>query len=394
MRLAVITTLLIAGVFAGAQLGKIAPLVAWYQAEAGFSLVLVGWLTSMIGVFVAIVALPAGWAIDRAGIRRAALVGTLFLSVGAVALPLLDAPAAILSARLVEGIGYVILVIALPAMLTAISPPTWRGPVLAIWSCFVPVGYAISDLTARAILPVVDPPAYLLVIAAGYILFAGTGLLLATAVPDADDVRPNHGDAPGISAARPASTLSLPVLLIALGFGCFVVQSVSFFSFAPAFIAGGGALLLSAGAITLFTPIGNVLAGFLVGGASERRIAWIAIIFLALTALATFLIFASPSPLLATVAAVAFCIVSGVVGSVLFAVIPLVVPRGGSVSIAIGLVAQAGGIGTLFGPPLAALVIEHGGWMALGFYLSAIGIVGMLFILPNAIRRAPDMASA
>ncbi|MBX3577443.1 MAG: MFS transporter [Rhizobiaceae bacterium] len=389
-RVATIAMLLIAGIFAGAQLGKIAPLVAWYQAEAGFSLVLVGWLTSMIGAFVAVVALPAGWAIDRVGIRRAALVGSLFLSAGAIALPLLDAPALILSARLIEGIGYVVLVIALPALLTAISPPAWRGPVLAVWSCFVPVGYAVSDIVARALLPVVDPAAYLLLMAAGYVLFAGGGLLLAALTPDEGDI---PGSAETGTGAR-VSTLNPSVLLIALSFGCFVVQSVSFFSFAPAFIAEGGALILSAGVITLFTPIGNVLAGFLVAGAGARRIAWIAVAAFALTAAATVLIYASPVPVVATVAAVIFCITSGIVGSALFAAIPLVVPRGGSVSIAIGVVAQAGGIGTLFGPPLAAWVIGLGGWTGLGAYLAVVGVVGIVFLLPDALRAVPSRGNA
>ena len=41
-RLAVIVVLQLVGILAGVQLGKIAPLVDWYQREVGFSLVLVG----------------------------------------------------------------------------------------------------------------------------------------------------------------------------------------------------------------------------------------------------------------------------------------------------------------------------------------------------------------
>ena len=51
LRFAAIVMLLLAGVFAGTQLGKIAPLVEWYRGELGFSLVLIGWLTSMIAIF-------------------------------------------------------------------------------------------------------------------------------------------------------------------------------------------------------------------------------------------------------------------------------------------------------------------------------------------------------
>ncbi len=46
MRLTTIVVLLLAGILAGTQLGKVAPLVGWYQQEIGFSLVLTGWLRS------------------------------------------------------------------------------------------------------------------------------------------------------------------------------------------------------------------------------------------------------------------------------------------------------------------------------------------------------------
>lgn len=387
-RLAAIATLLIAGIFAGAQLGKIAPLVGWYQQELGFSLVLIGWLTSMIGVFVALAASPAGWAIEIFGVRRSVTLGSAFLAAGALALTVLQRPEAILAARLVEGLGYLVLVIALPAVLTVISKPSWRAPVLAIWSCFVPVGYAVSDLMAQALLPSFGPSIYLLVMAAGYIVFAGLGMLLLLGVTDIE-----IETAPEAEIGAFAATVGLPVLLIALSFGFFVVQSVSFFSFMPAFIAGGAGLLLSAGAITLFTPIGNVLASFLVNGASARGIALIAVVFFALTIVMAYPVFIGTSPLVATICAAAFCIVSGVVGSALFAVIPSIVPRGGSVSIAIGLVAQAGGIGTLFGPPLAAWVIEDYGWNGLSILLAAIGFAGVVCLLPNVFRRPKPSAA-
>ena len=62
LRLATIATLLAAGVMVGAQFGKFAPLVDLYQAK-GYSLAVIGWLASAIGIFVALGAIPAGVAI-------------------------------------------------------------------------------------------------------------------------------------------------------------------------------------------------------------------------------------------------------------------------------------------------------------------------------------------
>ena len=125
-RLAVIVVLQLVGILAGVQLGKIAPLVEWYQHEIGFSLVLIGWFTSMIGIFVALAALPAGWAIERVGPASTFLAGSVVMTIGGIALALFASPAAILASRLVEGAGYLVLVIATPALLAAISPDRWN----------------------------------------------------------------------------------------------------------------------------------------------------------------------------------------------------------------------------------------------------------------------------
>ena len=84
------------------------------------------------------------------------------MTIGGIALALFALPAAILASRLVEGAGYLVLVIATPALLAAISPDGWKPPVLAIWGGFVPIGFAVADFTAQAMLPAGDPQDYLL----------------------------------------------------------------------------------------------------------------------------------------------------------------------------------------------------------------------------------------
>src|SRR5690606_26098792 len=88
-----IALVLAAGVFTGAQLGKIAPLVGWYQQELGLSLVAVGWLTAVLGIFIAIAALPAGWVIDRIGLASTFRWSAAALAAGAVAVALVATPA-------------------------------------------------------------------------------------------------------------------------------------------------------------------------------------------------------------------------------------------------------------------------------------------------------------
>jgi hypothetical protein len=76
----------------------------------------------------------------------------------------------------------------------------------------------------------------------------------------------------------------------------------------------------------------------------------------------------------------------GFTASLLFAALPFIVPPGGSTSVAIGLVAQAGGIGTLFGPPLAGHVIETAGYHGLGLMLVVVSLAGAAALLPLVWR--------
>lgn len=384
-RLAAIAALLVAGVFAGAQLGKIAPLVGWYRDETGFSLVLIGWLTSAIGVFVALAALPAGWAVGALGARTSFVWSSIVLAAGGVALALFQSPGPILAARLVEGLGYLALVIAIPAILATVSPPSWRGPALALWGGFVPVGFAAADFLAATLLVAASPKAYLLANVACFVVFAAASALLLRRV---GDVTPDRVPA-GAGGDRPAvaGSLSTAVVAAALAFGAYVVLSVGFFAFMPAYVAERRDLLVSAGVIALSVPAGNLLASLFMRRGNVRVAAWLAAAGFVAAAVAAVPAFASSAAATATVAALAFAVAGGVTASALFAAVPYVVPKGGSVAVAIGLVAQAGGLGTVFGPPLAGHVIERYGWAGYAWFLAAVAVAGLFVLAPLVMRR-------
>lgn len=384
LRLAAVTALLLAGVFAGAQLGKIAPLVGWYRDTIGFDLVLIGWLTSAIGVFVALVALPAGWVVGSFGPRRSFVSSAAVLAAGGLGLALFQSPAAILAARLVEGLGYLALVIAIPAILASVSPPSWRGTTLALWGGFVPVGFAAADFLAAAIVPRAGPTTYLLAVVACFVVFAAAAIFILVRV---DDASPDRAPAvAGETGLGIAASLSPFVIAAALSFGAYVVLSVGFFAFMPTYVAERGDLLASAGVLALAVPIGNILASLFMRRGSARVAAWLTVSGFVAAAITGVPAFAGTGPIVSTSAALVFAVAGGVAASALFAVVPYIVPKGGSVAVAIGLIAQTGGLGTVFGPPLAAHVIERYGWDGYAWFLAVVGVIGAVLIVPLLMR--------
>ena len=382
LRLGVIVLILLAGVMTGAQLGKIAPLVPWYVGENGLSLVAAGWLAAILGLFIAAAALPAGLAVARIGLDRSILIGAVAMTLGGAALALSQAQEAVFSARLVEAVGYLALCVALPAALDAVSPTHWKGPVLAIWSGFVPLGFAVSDFLAAAMLPAFAPSAFLLATTLLFAACAAAALMLLRGLPAAPS---SAGAGGGL-----ASTLVMPIVLLAAAFGAFVVLSVSMFTFMPAFVAGAGAhYLVPAGAVALSVPLGNFAASVLVRGRGPGFMARLAVFGFAAGVAVSVPAFTLASPALATISALVLAVSGALVASTQFAAIPFITPRAGSVPVAIGLVAQAGGIGTVLGPPVAAAVIERYGWAGFGWFLALVGAAGLVCMLPLTAAERP-----
>jgi MFS family permease len=178
--------------------------------------------------------------------------------------------------------------------------------------------------------------------------------------------------------------------MVAAAFGIYVVLSIAVFAFLPAFIGSDMSdLLIPAGAVALIVPVGNVLTGILMKGRRARFAALACIAGFVATAVASVPLFTESGPVVATSAAVLYAIAGGVIASALFASVPFIVPPGGSVSVAIGFIAQAGGISTVAAPPLAGFVIENYGFAGLGWFLAAAAIVGPFLIAPM-LRRPLD----
>jgi MFS family permease len=374
LRLTAIVLILLAGIMTGAQLAKIAPIIPWYEQEVGLSLIAAGWLAATLGIFIAIGAVPAGWLIDRLGGFRSILIGVAVLGVGGVVLALSSSPAAIFAARLVEAVGYLALCVALPAALNVISPVSWKGPVLAIWNGFVPLGFAVSDFLAGAILPSHDASTYLLAINGLFVLFGVGALLLLPSFQLTASVA---------TASTIRSSLSMRAILVAVAFGAFVVLSISMFTWMPAFVAGEGShYLLSAGVIALCVPIGNVLAGVLVRGKGAAQLCRLAAIAFVICALSAVPAFSAQNAVLATLSALVLAISGAVVASSHYAAVPFITPPDGSPAVLFGLIAQAGGLGTLIGPPLAAVVVGAYGWTGLGVFIALVALAGFVCMLP------------
>src|SRR6218665_1299073 len=132
------------GLFAAAQLGKLAALAPLISRELQLGLAAMAALTSLLEVCGALFGGVAGHQLPRLGLRRALILAVLALAFGAAGAAGALNVQALAAARLLESLGYLMIVVAAPVLIAHTAPPRRQASAMALWSTFVPVGMALG----------------------------------------------------------------------------------------------------------------------------------------------------------------------------------------------------------------------------------------------------------
>jgi MFS family permease len=366
----------VVGMFQTAKMSVALPQV---QADVGLSLVGASWSLTAVSLCGAVFGIQAGRFSSEFGLSRTLSFALLLSGLAAFATALVTDPAAFLAARVVEGIGYLLVCAAAPAMMSAFAAPRDRGLALSIWGAFVPVSVALMSLVGPGILVAYGWRTLFLVSAA--LALAAAALVVAT-------VPPLRGGAPGriseVLRSAPADLgvlyTSLPSLGVGVAFMAFAALQVGFIALEPSFLVEARGIGLDVVGVILavttpFAILGTVLAGVLVrAGAPDAPMAAAGFAGMALAGSAVFLV--PPGPLLLSVVGAAFFTAGGVVSSVIFAGLPKRALAVATVPLLSGLLVQFGNLGVLVGAPLLAAVAQTFTWEAVPLAVVAMAAVG------------------
>jgi MFS family permease len=374
-----IIALWLLGVLAAAQLAKISIIAPLLQARFGLSLPQMGLLISLLEVGGAMLGFVAGLALGRIGLRRCLLTGLILLTVSGLVEAMAPDIGALFVARGLEGVAYLLVVIAAPTAIAMVAGDRERGAALALWSSFFAIGVALGGaLTSLA----VDR------IGTGGVMGGWAALLALAGLVAA---RLPIGDV----ATHAARTRSMPrsaAWFATLAFGIYTFFGCALTLLLPTYlIRVAGASVTQAGLVTsiasMSTLPGCVLAVLLTRRGSLRpgTTVMIAACMLVLTAAVVPAVFhaARGQMTSACVFAIIALMVSGLVPPLMFARLPMLAGamRSGDPRIAIanGLLTQFGAGGALLGPPVGALLVERWGWGSLGHALS-LAVLAMLLV--------------
>lgn len=108
-----------AGVVGAFQVGKAPPMLLSIRSELGMNLFLSGWILSLFSVIGFLTGSVAGALADSFGHRRLLLTGLGLLAMGSLVGSFAPRASLLLAARALEGLGFLIVVVAAPSFVLA-----------------------------------------------------------------------------------------------------------------------------------------------------------------------------------------------------------------------------------------------------------------------------------
>jgi predicted MFS family arabinose efflux permease len=372
-----VTVVIATGIVAALQVGKAAIAMPLVQAEFGLDLGTLGWLASIFAVLGMVGGIPAGTLAVGWGARRVLLLGLLAVALGAFLGAAAPRFSMLLASRVVEGLGFLLVIIAGPSILQRIAAPAQRDLAMALWSCFMPTGIALAMLAG---LWLTDWRLIWQITGALAVIAIGLTLLV---VPKTDaGTRPSWaglaGDAGAVLTARGP-------LLLALTFALYALMFFALFSFLPVLLMQRMQVsLATAGLLSALATTGNIAGNLIAGLLLSRGIGRVKLIIAAslVMGLCGIGIFLGLLPDTMTfLLCVLFAGAGGLIPATLLASAPLAAPATRLMPVVVGLMMQGSNLGQVVGPVAVGGVIEALGWPSAAGVVGAAALLAMLTAL-------------
>lgn len=371
-----VATVVAAGIVAAMQVGKGLIAGPLLQSDLGLDLAALGWITSVFAIVGVVGGMAAGALVAVAGDRRLLGIGMSMLALGSFAGAASHTFTLLLLSRILEGFGFLLVVVAGPAILMRLVSSVRRDLVFSLWSCFMPAGIAAAMLIGpffadwRSIW-----------LSNALITLASLFSVFLAVLPPADTA----GTA-GSFRNDAAETLASrgPALLFVL-FSLFSLMSFTLSSFLPILLLERLKVSLAtvgviSAVITLVNVIGNLVAGHLLSsGFARGRLIATAAVLMAASGLWIFL--GQYGEGLTVGLCLLFSAIGGLIPATLISSVPILSPRPALAPMTMGLLMQGSNFGQLVGPVAVGAAIEQFGWVSGAAF---IGVGALLCIVLSA----------
>jgi MFS family permease len=371
-----VLVLLLAGLVAACQVGKAAIAVPLLRQDLGLSLVAASWVVGAYGTLAALAGVPAGVGVGRIGARIAMIGGLLAIALGSGLGGLAANGQLLLLTRVLEGGGFLAVVVAAPTLLRILSAARDRDVVLTCWSAYMPGGTALMMLVGPTLTAFGWQELWLV----NALIAAATACIVWLVLPR--EIPCDEAAAP----FTPRVLTSAGPILLALAFGLYTFQYFALTGLLPTLLVDRmGLSVAQAGAVSALSVVANALGNLAAGALLRWRMPLWAIVVsgFGCAGLASFGIFSQSLPLAPLVAlACAGLGISGLIPASIFAATPRIAHHSAVMAVTLGLLIQASNLGQLLGPAVLGAWVETFGWPAAPFIFVAVALAGIALALP------------
>ncbi|WP_411877574.1 CynX/NimT family MFS transporter [Polaromonas sp. YR568] len=383
-----------AGVVAALHVGKLPPALPVLGQVLGVSLLQAGFLLSLVQLAGMTLGLLTGLAVQRVGLKRSMAAGLGLLALASALGAMVPNVYGLLATRVLEGLGFLWVVLPAPALLRRLVPKEKLSGMLGMWGAYMPLGASLALLAGPFVINWGTPQLGWRIL---WWLLAAVAAALALAVAWRVPAEPPvavHGHARASSGRLIGATLrSRPAWLLAMTFAMYSGQWLAVVGFLPSIYAQAGVAGAWAGPLTALAAavniIGNVAAGRLLG----RGLPPLALLgtgFLVMAGGALLAFSAQVSPTLQYLAILGFSMLGGLVPATLFSLAVRLAPGADTVSTTVGWMQQWSALGQFAGPPLVAWVAATAGnWQWTGCVTAASSALGLVLALQ--LQRLPAL---
>jgi MFS family permease len=355
---------------------KIPPIMPFLMQEFGIDLTQAGLLMSSIAFVGLLLALPTSLVLRRFGAKTTLMVSLGLMAIGAGIGAFSSSFSMLLGSRVIEGMGIGLMGITAPATLAMWFPPDRQGTPMGIWATWVPVGSVlVFNLAPMMVISFGWQSIWWLGVAFAVLMMAICALLIKQP-PVSSPTNAQAGESPSLRKAL----ANRNIWLLGLEFACMNFAMVAIATYYPTFLSevrgyplGQAAFIASLG--TLVILFSAPAAGLLSDRIGSRRLV------LALPFLGAAVLFLFPFKVTGW-QIVVFMILQGlIIGAIptaTFAAAPEVMRRPEWAGLGLGIVLIGQNLGQLLGPIFFGEMVQSSGWVAAGYLMIPVCLVGCI----------------
>jgi len=387
---AIIFACIFTGITAAIQLNKVIPAIPFLRESLNISMVEAGWVMSVFSFNTIFLGFLSGVIGDKFGNRRVIIFGLLSLLAGsfyglfACKISLFS----LLVSRVIEGLGFALIVASVPALIAGFATEKQRGLALGFWSAYMPAGIVMVFLLSP------------LVLKTG----AWTNLWLFPIMINVlmiivfiQSTRFMKGGSPNPGPDHQSAWENIKTILsrkgpwlLALTMGFFTMQNNTMWAWAPSYFSENQSFSMTAALMaSSLLPLINVF-GSLVGGVLLfwKVSGWKMIMVASITMFIATLGMIGPGmpDLLRLFCLVLYSTIGSFIPAALFALAPKFAPSPMLIASTNGMLMSGGNAGIFFGPPAVAAVVSYfGSWFSSTLVFCSCAAICL--VLSTLVRR-------